>query len=189
MKKRRNRHSIQNMIKWVPIFSVDNSLIWDFYGTLFWQKIAPNSPSSSLWSGNALADSSVASQFDGILKEEHILLFVCCLFDGITAWTSGRRIAAHIYYKSGLIRLGLLCPIGLRCEVYQLGLCAFLIVSLIKQAGTLKRKRLNHMGMRAWERSINAFWIFRLRCQNQGRMDVRPQTQLHISKLLNSRVL
>lgn len=48
-------------------------------------------------------------------------------------------MTAYIYYKSGLIRLGLLCPIGLRCKVYQLGLC-ILIVSLRKQAGTLKPK-------------------------------------------------
>lgn len=98
LKKRRNCHSIQNVIKWVPVFSLDNSLIWDFDGTWFWQKIAPNRPSSTLWSGNVLADSCVETQFDGIPKKEHIPLFVCCLFDGITAWSSGKGITAFIYY-------------------------------------------------------------------------------------------
>lgn len=109
---------------------MDNSLIRGFHGTLFGRKIAPNSTSNTPSSGNILADSSGATQFDGILKEEHILLFVPCLFDGITAWTIGRGITAYIYYRSGLIRLGLLCP---DVKVYQLGLCALWLSVLLNK--------------------------------------------------------
>lgn len=121
------------------LFSLANSLIRGSSGNLFGHRIAPNSTSNTPSSGNILADASVATQLDGILKEEHILLFVPCLFDGITAGTSGRGITAYIYYRSALIRLGLLSRIGPRCIGLPARSLCLVIISLIKQAGTYKR--------------------------------------------------